>query len=147
MTPNLHLLAASAMAALIVAGCDSNMVPIEGAVVSVTHECRYDIRGAQAETLRDQARAGRSIDRSNLTGDCSNDPDFLQVRANPDGHNVRFSGSAKVKVTFVSPIDNSSVDSEIRFDGDDDEFYTMIPGQPVPLRVDKTDHSRVRYAG
>jgi hypothetical protein len=147
MARNLLAFSTTAVAALIVAGCDSNMVPIEGAVVSVTHECRYNIRGEQRERLRDQARAGQSIDQSNMTGDCSNDADFLQVRANPEAHNVRFSGSARVKVTFISPIDNSSVDSEIRFNGDDDEFYTMIPGQPVQLRVNKTDHSQVRYAG
>ena len=134
-------------ASVLLAGCDSNSVPVDGTVVSVAYKCRYDIQGDDARALAERAKRGDTPTDAEMFGDCSSDPDFLAARADFDANKTRFSGKAKVRVSFISPVDNSSVDGEVEFDGDDREFYTLRNGSPIPLMVNKTDHSRIRFGG
>lgn len=138
-TVTLALLAASA--------CDSNRIPVQGTIFSATYKCRYDIQGDQARAMAERARAGNTPSEQEMFGDCSSDPDFQQARADFDNFKTRFSGHAKFRVSYISPIDNSSQEGELEFDGDDREFYSLRPNTPVTLLVNQTDHSDIRFGG
>lgn len=140
------LVGLSAVATLI-AGCDSNRVPVDGTVFSAEYKCRYDIHGDDAREMAARARAGDMPSEAETFGDCSHDADFLKARADFDGNETRLSGHAKFRVSYVSPIDNTSQEGELDFDGDDREFYTLHRNSPVKLMVDQIDHSNIRFGG
>lgn len=134
-----------ALIAATLSGCDSNSVPVEGTVISMTYKCRFDI--SSDDPTAERIKNGERPAETDLTGDCSQDPDFLAARADFAGSKVRLKGKATAQVAFVSPVDNTSVEGELEFDGDDRGFYELQNNAPVRLMVDKTDHSRIRFAG
>lgn len=138
-------LAVSAVAAAMLGGCESNSVPVEGHVISISHKCRFEIK--RGDAVADRMRQGQRPSDDELYGDCSSDPDFAKAKQDFDGFKTRFSGHSKVRVAYISPIDNTSLEGTLDFDGDDREFYTLHVNQPIRLMVNKTDHSQIRFGG
>jgi hypothetical protein len=133
------------MVMVLLTGCDSNRVPVEATVISMTHKCRLEIN--RDDPIAERARQGDESAAQEMFGDCSTDGDFLKARQDFDSIDRRYSGSATARVSFISPVDNTSVEGELVFDGEDREFYTVRPNTQVMLRVDQTDHSRIRFGG
>lgn len=141
----LTTLAISALTVVALTGCDSNAVPVEGHVISISHKCRYEIK--RGDPLANRMRDGQRPSDNELYGDCSSDPDFAKAKQDFDGFKTRFSGHSKVRVAYISPVDNTSLEGTLDFDGDDREFYTLHVNQAIPLMVDKTDHNQIRFGG
>lgn len=134
-------------ASILLSACDSNSVPVDGTVIGIDHKCRYEFKGEEARAIAERAKHGEQLTDDEMFGDCSSDADFLAAREDFDANKTRFSGKATVRVTFISPIDNTSVDGELEFDGDDREFYTLRNSSPIKLLVNKADHSRISFGG
>lgn len=130
--PNRTKFAVAALATAIMpmlAACDSNSVAVDGTVIGITRSCLLE--GSETNT------------QNKRYADCSTDPEFAQMREGFDNGGSRYEGTATLRVAYVSPIDGTSQQGAVEFDGDEAGFYNYRVNDAIRINVSKTDHSAI----
>ena len=78
-----------------------------------------------------------------MSGSCIEVDDWDAVR---EKRNKVVAGKAVIHVSYTAPQDGSSHTAELRFDGQDDEFYNLKAGDQVDVLVSNSDPSKIRKA-
>jgi hypothetical protein len=122
-------LGGTAALAAALGGCGSNSVAVKGEVTSIDRQCEFKpaVQHSYGETV---------------TGDCDRG-NFEAERKNYKNRVANLKGKARVKVSYVSPIDQEHRIGEIVFDGADDEFYALRRGDNILVLMDKGDPTRI----
>ncbi|MCU0729712.1 MAG: hypothetical protein MUF41_06400 [Sphingopyxis sp.] len=112
-----------------VSACDSNSVAVDATVIGITRSCL--LAGSETNT------------QNKRYADCSTDPEFAQMREGFDNGGSRYEGTATIRVAYVSPIDGTSQQGTVEFDGDEAGFYNYRVNDAIRINVNKTDHSAI----
>lgn len=133
----------------------SGMVIVGVAVVGMINA--YDRSANYVETEAEIFRIDRNctfiVEESSAKGkvktskddDCSSTDEFSKIRkADKASRGKDVKGDAVVKVSYTSPIDQSYQTGELKFDGRDEQFYTLNAHQKVRILVSKTDPSKIK---
>lgn len=75
--------------------------------------------------------------------DCSATDEFKKIASATKRH-MDVAGDAVVKVSYTAPQDGSSQTAELKFDGHDDEFYSLKAGDKVRILVANKDLTKIR---
>ncbi len=82
--------------------------------------------------------------RETLTQSCNATDEFKAIAKAPDGkRKMDVDGKAVVKVSYTAPQDGSYQTSELRFDGRDDEFYSLKAGDEIDVLVSNDDPAMI----
>ena len=113
----------------------ANYVEAEGEIFRIDRTCTFII----------EERGVKGVVKRNEQDDCSSTDEFSKIRKEDKasrGKDVR--GDAVVKVSYTSPIDHSYQTGELKFDGRDEEFYTLNAHQKIRILVSKTDPAKIK---
>lgn len=112
-----------------------NWKPAKATVSTIDRTCDF------VETT---STAGIKTNRE-LTDNCDSTSEWDKRRADVHaGHAQKISGQEVVHLTYVAPQDGSYRTPELRFSGNDDEFYTLQAGSDVNILVNNSDPSKIR---
>ena len=108
-----------------------NYEPAKATVFLVDRECRFtrEYEGGKKETV---------------TESCNSTDEFKSIASAPEGkRKMDVDGKAVVKVTYNAPQDGSYQTSQLRYDGRDDEFYTVKAGDQIDVLVSNDDPASI----
>ena len=79
-----------------------------------------------------------------VTQSCNATDEFKSISKAPNGkRKMDVDGKAVVKVSYSAPNDGSYQTSQLRFDGRDDEFYTLKAGDQIDILVSNDDPVKI----
>jgi hypothetical protein len=135
MKSMLHTAAAAAAAACALAGCSANARQARATVMYIDRDCdivetTYDAnyRPTGSHTYRDA---------------CNSVDEWDKVRAK---RNKLVSGTAVVHVSYTAPQTGQPQTAELKFDGGDDDFYSLKAGDEIPILVSNSDPTKIAKA-
>ena len=108
-----------------------NYKPAKATIFLVDRECRFtrEYDGGKKEMV---------------TQSCNATDEFKSVAKAPNGkRKMDVDGKAVVKVSYNAPKDGSYQTSQLRFDGRDDEFYTLKAGDQIDILVSNDDPVKI----
>lgn len=143
-------------AAVSLAGCgESPWVPVDANIYLIDRSCEFVVTESRDPFAEGASTTGvpigtpqvdaRKYDVRATTDDCHATDEFAKIQLNPKGRVKDIKGKATVRVTFKSPIDQSVQTGSFDITGKDDEFYMLKANETIKIRVDKRDHSKIRY--
>jgi hypothetical protein len=108
-----------------------NYASAKATVFRIDRECGFTRRyeGGKQEQVRE---------------DCGSTGEFKEIASHADKRKEDVEGKAVVKVSYTAPQDGSYHTSELRFDGRDDQFYTLKAGDEVAILVSNDDPNKIR---
>lgn len=113
----------------------ANYIETEAEIFRIDRTCTFVIEG----------RGSKGLVKSSKDEDCSSTDEFSKIRKQDKasrGKDVK--GDAVVKVSYTSPLDHSYQTGELKFDGHDEQFYTLNAHQKIRILVSKTDPSKIK---
>lgn len=114
---------------------DKKWAPVEAEVTRIERECSF--------TITETRENGRKIARGE-TDSCNSTEEFAKYKANPDKRPMNVAGTAKVKVSYVSPVDQSDQMGTLTFNGRDEEFYRLKAHDTIKIGVAKDGSGNIR---
>lgn len=116
-------------------GGSSSYIEAEGEVMRIERKCSFTV----TETRED----GRKIARGE-TDSCNSTDEFAKYKANPDKRPMDIAGTATVKVSYPSPLDQSTQTGTLEFSGRDREFYALKAHDTIKIRVAKDGSGKIK---
>jgi hypothetical protein len=108
-----------------------NYAPAKATIFLVDRECRF-------------TREYDGGKKENVTQSCNATDEFQSIAKAPDGkRKMDVDGKAVVKVSYIAPQDGSYQTSQLRFDGRDDEFYSLKAGDQIDILVSNDDLAQI----
>ncbi|MEO7786735.1 MAG: hypothetical protein ABIR77_02775 [Sphingomicrobium sp.] len=117
-------------AAAALAGCDGNSVPATAIVVTIDRMCTF-IAEDPTHTKSEE--------------ECGATPEFRAL-ADKGVPKRKIEGHETMHVTYVSPVDGSTLVGDLHLTGRDNQFYTVNAGDQIAIRIKKDDPTRIRRA-
>lgn len=87
---------------------------------------------------------GKTTKQQNVKKSCNSTGEFRSIRADPDNPKFRVDGKATVHVYYTSPVDQSTLRGELKFDGTDREFYALNAHDKIKILVSKSDPNKIK---
>ena len=112
----------------------SNYVPTEATVYRIDRSCSF--------TRTYEGGPGNQV-AEGIEQDCSATDEFKKIAAAPK-RAKDVAGDAVVKVTYTAPQDGTSQTGELKFDGHDEQFYSLKAGDRVKILVANKDLTKIR---
>lgn len=106
-----------------------NYAPAKASIFLIDRQCNFDRKYADGK-------------REKVNQSC-NATDEFKALARSGKRAKDVDGKAVVKVSYTAPQDGSYQTSELRFDGRDDEFYSLKAGDQIDVMVSNDDHSKI----
>ncbi len=123
------------------------MVVVVGVVSSITRGMNYTPAKATVFLVDRECRFNREYEGGKteyVTQSCNATDEFKTIAKAPGGkRKMDVDGKAVVKVTYNAPQDGSYQTSQLRFDGRDDEFYTVKAGDQIDILVSNEDPAKI----
>ena len=121
------------------AGC-GNGVRTEATVATIDHNC--EIIESVTREVKDPRGGGGPIEAQEMKskkGECKSVGEWKEVRSK---RNKLVDGTADVHVTYRAP-DGSFQTGTVTYTGQEDEFYELKAGDPLPIMVDAENPRRI----
>jgi len=107
-----------------------NYAPAKASVFRIDRDCGFTTyEGGEAQATRQ---------------DCNATGEFKQIAGSAEKRAKDVDGTAVVKVSYTAPQDGSYRTGELRFNGSDDEFYSLKAGDEVGILVSNDDPANIR---
>jgi hypothetical protein len=122
-------------AVALLCGCQPNAKHVKATISYIDRNCEI------IQTTYDGDYKEKS--RSTYTDSCSSIDEWDKVREKRD---KKVAGKAVVHVDYTAPQTGQSLSGEIKFDGGDDEFYTLKAGDQIDILVSDADPTKIAIA-
>ena len=113
---------------------NANFAPVTAKIWTIKRTCNFTV--TTSDYNGKQIGAAKSD-----TTDCEDTPEFSSIR---ETRSKRVDGTAVVKFSYTSPVDNSFQSGEFKYDGGDDEFYNLHADQTITILASKTKRDEYR---
>ncbi len=125
-------------------------IMIVGAVTSIDRATNYVT--TDAEIYRIDRKCMFTVTEKGPNGtkasgeedDCDSIPEWATRRASHATDKRNLVGTARVKVTYTSPIDQSYQSGVLEFTGRDELFYTLNAHDKLKILVSKSDPTKIK---
>lgn len=109
---------------------------VEGTVYNIKRTCNYDTYYENDE--------GKRTSIGQKTNPCTSTTEFRKI-ASDYQHRVKdIKGNVVVTVRYATPENNGYYLADLKFDGGDDEFYTLHEDDKIKILVNKSDPTKIR---
>lgn len=131
----LVLIAAPALA---LSACQPNSKPTMATIATIDRTCDF----IETTTSPDGVKSARGT-----TDSCNSTDEWDKVRDQIRDHrHKKIAGKATLHLTYTAPQDGSYRTADLKFDGSDDEFYSLQAGDQVQILVSDKDPNVIRKA-
>ncbi len=121
------------------------MVVVVGITSTINRGMNYTAAKATVFLVDRECRFNREYEGGKtelVTESCNSTDEFKEIASAPK-RKMDVDGKAVVKVTYNAPQDGSYQTSQLRYDGRDDEFYTVKAGDQIDILVSNEDPAKI----